>query len=84
MKTITPYANESESVGIADLTIENRTDRVAVYGNIDITRDKQGLEQARSLKALFDKIVATLESDKNLPEQIPPPDAPETVGNPFQ
>ena len=28
MKKLTPYANEADSVGIGDLTIENRTDRV--------------------------------------------------------
>jgi hypothetical protein len=30
-KTISPFTNESESLGIADLTIENRTDRISIY-----------------------------------------------------
>ena len=33
-----PAYNESESLGIGDLTIENRTDRISIYGNIDLTR----------------------------------------------
>ena len=35
-KTISPFTNESESLGIADLTIENRTDRISIYGSIDL------------------------------------------------
>src|SRR4051794_37946089 len=54
-KTISPFANESESLGIGDLTIENRTDRISIYGNIDLTRDKSGLEHARMLKAVLDE-----------------------------
>ena len=83
-KTISPFANESESLGIGDLTIENRTDRVSIYGSIDLTRDKAGLEHARMLKALLDKVVQVLESEKNLPDKIAPPDAPDEVANPFQ
>ena len=54
-KTISPFANESESLGIGDLTIENRTDRISIYGNIDLTRDKAGLEHARMLKAVLER-----------------------------
>lgn len=84
MKTITPFANESESFGLGDLTIENRTDRVSVYGSIDLTRDKAGLEHARTLKALLDKVVQALESEKDLPDKVAPPETPEVVKNPFR
>ena len=83
-KTISPFTNESESLGVADLTIENRTDRVSIYGNIDLTRDKAGLEHARMLKAVLDKVVQVLESEKNLPDKIAPPDIPDEVASPFQ
>ena len=83
-KTISPFANESESLGIGDLTIENRTDRISIYGSIDLTRDKAGLEHARMLKAVLDKVVQVLESEKNLPDRIAPPDTPDEVANPFQ
>jgi hypothetical protein len=83
-KTISPFANESESLGIGDLTIENRTDRISIYGNIDLTRDKAGLEHARMLKAVLDKVIQALETEKNLPDKIAPPDTPDEVANPFQ
>ena len=83
-KTISPFANESESLGIGDLTIENRTDRISIYGTIDLTRDKVGLEHARMLKAVLDKVVQVLETEKSLPDKIAPPDTPNEVANPFQ
>ena len=58
MATIKPFANDSDSIGIGGLTVENGTDQIAVYGNLDITRDKAGLAAARKLKALVDAAVA--------------------------
>jgi hypothetical protein len=83
MATITPYANESESIGIGDLTVENRTDRVSLYGSLDLTRDKRGLANARAIRALMDSVIKALEADKQLPEQVASPEKPETVKNPF-
>jgi hypothetical protein len=83
-KTISPFANDSESLGISDLTIENRTDRISIYGSTDLTRDKVGLEHARMLKAVLDKVVQALETEKNLPDKIASPDMPDEVANPFQ
>jgi hypothetical protein len=83
MATLKPFADDSASVGIGGLTIENGTDKIALYGNTDLTRDKAGLQQARALKVLVDQIVSTLEAEKNLPDQIAPPDTPDEVANPF-
>ena len=83
-KTISPFANESESLDIGDLTIENRTDRISIYGNIDLTRDKTGLEHARMLMAVLDRVVQVLEGERDLPDRIAPPDMPDEVPNPFQ
>ena len=82
METIDPFANESESLQIDDLTIENRTDKVSIYGSIDITRDKRGLELAKAMKLLFDSILKRL-SQGDLPESIPPPQNIDEVKNPF-
>lgn len=68
-----PYANESETIQIADLTIENRTDRVSLYGSLDLTRDCKGLAAAQELKAVVDAVVTLLEketSNGELPEEI--------------
>ena len=39
---IEPFANESDSLGIGGLTVENRTDRVSLYGSLDLTRASRG------------------------------------------
>lgn len=81
METIRPFENEAESLQIDELTIENRLDRIAIYGNIEITRDKRGLERARQLQRLLDDTVRALEAE-DLPETVEtiPPDK---VPNPF-
>ena len=83
METIDPFANESEALQLDDLTIENRTDRVSIYGSLDITRDQRGLEMAKILAQLFDAIVGRL-SQEELPESLPPPQNIEVVKNPLE
>ena len=80
--SIKPYHNEAESLAISDLTVENRVDRVSVYGSIELTRDKAGLEQARALKEVIDAVVAALEAEKSLPDHISIKPT-EKVKNPF-
>lgn len=83
MPAIDPFANEADSVEIGDLTIENRLDLVAIYGDIQLTRDKRGLEHAKALKAVLDAVVEVLENDRNLPDAIRYNPIDE-VNNPFQ
>jgi hypothetical protein len=80
-KIMKPFKNESESLQIGDLTVENRLDRVSIYGSIDITLDKEGLALARQLKEVLDLALAALEKEE-LPERIAPATV-ETVENPF-
>ncbi|CAO3372726.1 hypothetical protein [Azospirillum argentinense] len=79
---ITPFADEADSLQIDDLTVENRTDRVSLYGSIALTKDRAGLAHARALKAILDAVIAALEDEENLPEAVAtkPPDK---VPNPF-
>lgn len=65
-----PYQNEMDSLEIDALTIENRTDRIAIYGSIELTRDRKGLQNARELKALLNTVVMALETEQALPAQI--------------
>ena len=62
------FQNESEVMILKgenhDLNIENRTDRVSLYGSVDITRDRAGLEQALRLKGVVDGMVAALEAEQ--------------------
>lgn len=80
-KTISPFKNESECLQIGDLTIENRLDRVSIFGSLDITRDKEGLAAAKTLKTILDLTIAELEST-DLPDKITLADT-DTVENPF-
>jgi hypothetical protein len=79
---IQPFQNEEEVVTISELTIENRLDRVSVYGSVDITRDKQGLEYVLDLKRQIDAIAEYLKR-ADLPDKIEILEA-KTVENPFK
>lgn len=76
-----PYENEADVVEVGGLALENRLDRITISGDVDLTADRRGLEQARLLHALLGQVVASLEA-RDLPEQLPPP-AVKTVSNPF-
>jgi hypothetical protein len=79
----TPFADDSQSASIDTLTIENGRDRIAIYGNLDITRDKAGLTIAKKLADYLAKIVSILQADPKLPDKLQPPEAPRLVSNPF-
>lgn len=81
-KKFNPLANESDALSIGELNIENRLDRISLFGSVDITRDKEGLRIARELKSLFERVVDVLQSEA-LPEHIQT-DAVDVVANPFQ
>ena len=77
-----PYKNEADCITIGeDLNIENRADRVSIFGSLDLTLDKEGLKAAKELKAIIDLTVATLEKE-NLPDHIAIAER-DTVKNPF-
>ena len=82
MTSLKPFQDEITSLMLDELTIENRLDRVAIYGSLQITKDQSGLAHARELKQILCDIVAALE-ETDLPEQISlrPTDS---VENPFK
>ncbi len=83
MTKLTPFADDAASIAIETLTIENGTEKLSLYGSLDITRDKVGLRYALALKAILDQTVQTLTADPALPERQPLADKPKTVRNPF-
>jgi hypothetical protein len=83
MTALTPFADDAASVAIDKLTIENGTTQISLYGSLDITRDKVGLQHALALKALIDQAVQVLTSDPTLPPRLPPVDKAKTVRNPL-
>jgi len=84
-KKFQPFADDSASLSIGEFTIENGTDKVALYGSLDLSRDQSGLQQAKALKAAVDAIVKALEQDKPLHEEGGSglTEAPQQVKNPF-
>lgn len=77
-----PFADESVALKIGDLNLENRVDRVSLFGSLDITRDKAGLRRVLELKARIDHIAAALQGE-NLPESVQTV-PPGEVANPFK
>jgi hypothetical protein len=76
-----PFANESDAVGIGELNVENRLDRVSVFGSVDITCDREGLARVRALKRIVDATAKALE-ERELPDRVEAK-PPGKVDNPF-
>lgn len=80
-KVFSPFQNESDCMQIGELNIENRIDRVSIFGSIDITLDKAGLDVLMELKTIIDSTLAEM-AKIDLPDKIDI--APvEIVENPF-
>lgn len=77
-----PFQNESDAFSINELNLENRLDRISIYGSLNITKDKEGLQYALLLKRLIDATVDELKRDRNLPDTLAI-NTSESVGNPF-
>ena len=82
-KAFIPFGDDGQVQTIDQMTVENDPARVSVYGRLDITHDRDGLDNARALAALLNAVVARLEAESALPEhaQIAPRTHPMT--NPF-
>lgn len=78
-----PFDNETQSMSLGDLTIENRLDQLEIYGSLSITRDQAGLALALQLKQLMDDTVANLQQAQDLPSQLSPKPT-DQVDNPFK
>jgi hypothetical protein len=76
------YENEIDSLQIDTLSVENRLDRISLYGSLELTKDRRGLESALKLKRIIDASIDALKRDKNLPDRIEIK-ASESVENPF-
>ena len=83
MTKLVLFADDAGSTSIGKLTIENGTDRIALYGSLDLTRDRQGLAHARALKVIVDQAIQVLETQPDLPEAVAAAAVPKSVANPF-
>lgn len=85
---IEPFANNHQSMQIGDLVIENQTDKVIIYGDIDLQLNTVGYEQAQQLHALSSQILQAFakhpEYSKNISESKANNDpSDENIDNPF-
>lgn len=83
---INPFENDSQSMQIGELIIENQMDKISIYGDIDITKDKKGLEHIKQLHELTSTILDSLQNLADLPEDQSqePSEAKESlIDNPF-
>ena len=81
-----PFQNETESDAIDELTIENRLDRVSIYGSLEITADGAGRKKVTALQLLLNRVMSELlkkDAAGELPEKIVL-DATTPVANPFE
>ena len=78
-----PFENETQSIQIDELTIENRLDRIEVYGALVITRDQIGLKRALEIQTLINATVQSLQAQTDLPHALVIKPS-ETIDNPFK
>ena len=80
--TFQAFADDCGSYTLGNLTFENNADRLAIYGDIQIQRDQQGLQQLLALQSLINQAIMALQADEALPEQLPASIHNE-INNPF-
>jgi hypothetical protein len=78
-----PFENETQSIQIDELTIENRLDRIELYGALVITRDQIGLQRALEIQTLINATVQSLQAQTDLPHALVIKPS-ETIDNPFK
>ncbi len=78
-----PFENETQSIQIDELTIENRLDRIELYGALVITRDQIGLQRALEIQTLINATVHSLQAQTDLPQALVIKPS-ETIDNPFK
>lgn len=69
-KGFMPYENGKDSFTIGDeLIVENHLDRIKIYGLLELTKDKVGLQYAYAVKRIANAIIAELKYG-DIPEHI--------------
>ena len=58
-----PFANESTCIQINGLTVENRLDKISMFGSIEFTKDQAGLALIKQLKGIVDVVAVQLEAE---------------------
>ena len=80
--TFQAFADDCSSYTLGNLTFENNADYLSVYGDIQIQRDQQGLQQLLALQQIINQAVTDLQADAALPAQLTAAPVNE-IDNPF-
>ena len=80
--TFQAFADDCSSYTLGNLTFENNADYLSVYGDIQIQRDQQGLQQLLALQQIINQAVTDLQADAALPAQLAAAPVNE-IDNPF-
>ena len=80
--TFQAFADDCGSYTLGNLTFENNADYLSVYGDIQIQRDQQGLQQLLALQQIINQAVTDLQADAALPAQLTAAPVNE-IDNPF-
>ena len=85
---IDPFANDHQSMQIGQLIIENQQDKIIIYGDIDLTLDKLGRQQAQQLHDLTSKIIQVFDKkadliDNDAMKEAKIEESRENIDNPF-
>lgn len=82
----TPHPFDDSSFQVGGLTVDSATDKVAIYGSLDLTRDGTGLAKARHLQAYLARVIEVLEATERagqLPPSVPV-ETPTRRANPLE
>lgn len=82
--TLVPFADDETAMTIGDFNVENGTQRLALFGSIDITRDAAGLRKARALRDLLDAAIRQIEASPAVVQPAAPSPSVRTTDNPFE
>lgn len=85
---IEPFANNHQNMQIGELVIENQTDKIIIYGDIDLQFDASGHKQAQQLHELTSKILQAFAnsaqySDNELESKTKNDQPDDSIDNPF-
>ena len=68
-RRFSPFKNETDSVRVGKLAVNNRLDRISLNGSLEITLDQEGLESARVLMEVLSLVMHEM-AHRDLPETI--------------
>lgn len=81
--TFSALSDENHSYSIENLTFENYSDGLSIYGDIQILRDLQSLQYLEEIKAIIDGAILQLQNSDALPDKLVLGQNNTEIDNPF-